>query len=84
LGARKFAVINVPFIGCVPSALVQSPTGSCIDGMNQLAKGLNDAVAALFTKLSVALPGLEYSIGNSYQLLSSAISKPLYFGKLQT
>jgi hypothetical protein len=84
LGARKFAVNNVPFIGCVPYALVQSPTGGCIDGMNQLAKGLNDAVAALFSRLSVELPGLNYSIGNSYEFLSSVIAKPLYFGKFQT
>lgn len=71
LGARKFAVNNVPFIGCVPSARVQNATGGCIDGMNQIAKGMNDAIAALFMKLSVELPGLEYAIGNSYEVLST-------------
>ncbi|XP_078178365.1 GDSL esterase/lipase At5g55050-like [Carex rostrata] len=80
LGARYFAVINVPFIGCVPSARAQNSTGGCIDSMNQLAKGLNDAVAALLVKLSVALPGLEYSIGNSYEFLSTVISKPHLYG----
>ncbi|KAF3336167.1 GDSL esterase/lipase [Carex littledalei] len=80
LGARYFAVINVPSIGCVPSARAKNPTGGCIDSMNQLAKGLNDAVAALFLKLSVTLPGLEYSIGNSYEFLSTVISKPRLYG----
>ncbi|XP_078178364.1 GDSL esterase/lipase At1g71250-like [Carex rostrata] len=80
LGARYFAIINVPFVGCVPSARAQNPTGGCIDSMNQLAKGQNDAVAALFVKLSVALPGLKYSIGNSYEFLSTVISKPHHYG----
>ncbi|KAJ4788372.1 GDSL esterase/lipase [Rhynchospora pubera] len=80
LGARRFAVINVPPVGCVPSARVLNLTGGCINGMNQIAKGLNDAITALFSKLAVALPGLKYSIGASYDLTLSAITNPLSFG----
>ncbi|KAJ3684010.1 hypothetical protein LUZ61_013174 [Rhynchospora tenuis] len=80
LGARKFGVINVPLIGCLPHARVRNSTSGCIDGLNQMAKGLNGAITTLFSRLAIALPGLKYSIGNCYEVLSSAISQPLYFG----
>ncbi|PUZ73760.1 hypothetical protein GQ55_1G013500 [Panicum hallii var. hallii] len=52
LGARKFAVINVPLIGCYPYLRSQNPSGECVDALNQLAKSLNDGIRELFSNLS--------------------------------
>ncbi|KAJ3693945.1 hypothetical protein LUZ60_009425 [Juncus effusus] len=80
LGARKFAVINVPPTGCTPFARVKNPTGACIDGLNLITKGLNDAIASLFARLVTELPSLKYSIGSSFDLISSVILDPYSFG----
>uniref|UniRef100_J3LFP5 Uncharacterized protein n=1 Tax=Oryza brachyantha TaxID=4533 RepID=J3LFP5_ORYBR len=44
LGARKFAVIDVPPIGCCPYPRSMHPLGACIDVLNELARGLNKGV----------------------------------------
>ncbi|KAL5200634.1 hypothetical protein ABZP36_021837 [Zizania latifolia] len=76
LGARKFAVINVPLIGCCPYWRSQNPTGECIEPLNQLAKRLNDEIWDLFNDLSSQMQGMKYSIASSYELVSSLIEKP--------
>ncbi|XP_072983465.1 GDSL esterase/lipase At5g55050-like [Typha latifolia] len=76
MGARKFAISNVPPIGCLPVSRRSSPTGECIDAMNAVSKGVNDAIAALFGKLSSELQGLKYSIGSSYELILSLVANP--------
>ncbi|KAL6848533.1 hypothetical protein ACP4OV_021827 [Aristida adscensionis] len=76
LGARKFAVINVPLIGCCPYWRSQNPTGECIETLNQLAKSLNDGISNLFSSLSSEMKGMKYSIASSYELVSSLIENP--------
>ncbi|KAG8071774.1 hypothetical protein GUJ93_ZPchr0006g41973 [Zizania palustris] len=44
LGARKFAVIDVPPIGCCPYPRSLHPLGACIDVLNELARELNKGV----------------------------------------
>ncbi|CAD6252135.1 unnamed protein product [Miscanthus lutarioriparius] len=76
LGARKFAVINVPLIGCCPYLRSQNPTGECVEQLNQIAKSLNDGIKDLFSNLSTEMQGMKYSIGSAYQLVSSLIQNP--------
>lgn len=83
LGARKFAVINVPLIGCCPYWRSQNPTGECIEPLNQLAKRLNDGIRDLFSDLSSQMQGMNYSIASSYELVSSLLENPQAAGKLQ-
>ena len=83
LGARKFAVINVPLIGCCPYLRSQNPTGECVERLNQIAKSLNDGIKDLFSNLSSEMQGMKYSIGSAYQLVSSLIQSPHAAGKLQ-
>ncbi|XP_062217981.1 GDSL esterase/lipase At5g55050-like [Phragmites australis] len=75
-GARKFAVINVPLIGCCPYCRRQNPTGECIEPLNKLAKSLNDGIKDLFSNLSTEMQGMKYSIASSYELVSSLIENP--------
>ncbi|XP_025804783.1 GDSL esterase/lipase At5g55050-like [Panicum hallii] len=76
LGARKFAVINVPLIGCYPYLRSQNPSGECVDALNQLAKSLNDGIRELFSNLSSEMQGMKYSISSAYELVSSLIKNP--------
>jgi hypothetical protein len=83
LGARKFAVINVPLIGCCPYWRSQHPIGECIEPLNRLAKNLNDGIRELFSNLRSEMQGMKYSIASSYELVSSLIENPQAAGKLQ-
>ncbi|EEE57542.1 hypothetical protein OsJ_07871 [Oryza sativa Japonica Group] len=66
LGARKFAVIDVPPIGCCPYPRSLQPLGACIDVLNELARGLNKGVKDAMHGLSVSFSGFKYSIGSSH------------------
>ncbi|XP_062220244.1 GDSL esterase/lipase At5g03810-like [Phragmites australis] len=74
LGARRFGIVDVPPLGCVPLLRASSPDGAsrCVDGANALARGFNDALRALLADLtgSGALPGARYSVGSSYDVVS--------------
>ncbi|RLM54776.1 hypothetical protein C2845_PM10G21680 [Panicum miliaceum] len=67
LGARKFGIINVGPVGCVPRVRVLNATGGCADGMNQLVAGFDAALESLLAGLAAnKLPGLAYSLANSF------------------
>uniref|UniRef100_A0A0E0JUS4 GDSL esterase/lipase n=1 Tax=Oryza punctata TaxID=4537 RepID=A0A0E0JUS4_ORYPU len=83
LGARKFAVINVPLLGCCPYLRSQNPTGECIEPLNQLAKKLNSEIRGLFRELSSEMQGMKYSIASSYELISSLIENPQAAGLVE-
>ncbi|RLN12486.1 hypothetical protein C2845_PM09G23940 [Panicum miliaceum] len=67
LGARKFGIINVGPVGCVPRVRVLNATGGCADGMNQLAAGFDAALESLLAGLAAnKLPGFAYSLADSF------------------
>ncbi|KAM0866486.1 hypothetical protein ACQ4PT_042607 [Festuca glaucescens] len=76
LGARKFAVIDVPMLGCCPYWRSRNPTGECVKPLNQLASKLNDGIRDLFGDLGSEMQGMNYSIGSSYELVASLIEDP--------
>lgn len=80
LGARRFGVVDVPPLGCVPSVRATSPDGEsrCVDGANALARGFNDALRAALANLTAsgALPGARYSVGSSYAVVSYFTAHP--------
>jgi phospholipase/lecithinase/hemolysin len=85
LGARRFGIVDVPPLGCVPSVRVTSPDGAsrCVEGANALAKGFNDALRALLANLTApggALPGARYSVGSSYNVVSQFTAHPAAAG----
>ena len=81
LGARRFAVTDVPPVGCCPYPRSLNPTGGCIDILNELALGFNKAVQVLMQNLSSSLAGMKYSIGSSYEVVSNIIKNPHALGK---
>uniref|UniRef100_A0A0E0CR94 AAA+ ATPase domain-containing protein n=1 Tax=Oryza meridionalis TaxID=40149 RepID=A0A0E0CR94_9ORYZ len=84
LGARRFGIIDVPPIGCVPSVRVTSPSGAtrCVDAANDLARGFNSGLRSTMARLagSGALPGMRYSVGSSYKVVSYLTANPAAAG----
>ncbi|CAD6231064.1 unnamed protein product [Miscanthus lutarioriparius] len=76
LGARKFAIINVWLLGCVPGERVLSPTGACSDILNQVVAGFNEALGSLLVDLASRLPGLVYSLGDSFGFTEDILANP--------
>ncbi|KAH6767278.1 hypothetical protein C2S52_018261 [Perilla frutescens var. hirtella] len=80
LGARKFGIISVPPVGCCPfSRLVQlNYTGNtdCFQPMNDFAQAFHLALDGLLINISSQLPGMKYSLGNTYNMTMDVINMP--------
>jgi len=75
MGARN--VINSGLIGCVPAARAFQPLGACAEGVNLLAAGFNVALRSLLaTDLAHSLPGLVYSLADSFVLMKDFLADP--------
>ncbi|XP_041004384.1 GDSL esterase/lipase At1g71691-like [Juglans microcarpa x Juglans regia] len=61
LGARKFVVAGLGLMGCIPSILAQSPTGTCSKEVNDLVQPFNANVKTIINNLSANLPGVRFS-----------------------
>ncbi|GJM98118.1 hypothetical protein PR202_ga15095 [Eleusine coracana subsp. coracana] len=79
MGARRFAIMNVGLVGCVPVARLLSPTGSCSDGLNKLAAGFNEALSSLMLSLAKTkqLSELVYSLANSHGVAEDTFRDPV-------
>lgn len=80
LGARKFAVIDVPPIGCCPYPRSLHPLGACVDALNELARGFNRGVRDAMHGLSLSFQGLSYSVGSSHAVVQSIMKHPQRLG----
>ncbi|CAN6162437.1 unnamed protein product [Urochloa humidicola] len=80
LGARKFAAINVGLLGCVPAARLLDAGGACSGELNELASGLDDALASMFGSLASRLPGFAYSLADYYGLSTATFADPRAVG----
>uniref|UniRef100_A0ACD5UK35 Uncharacterized protein n=1 Tax=Avena sativa TaxID=4498 RepID=A0ACD5UK35_AVESA len=66
MGARKFGIINVGRVGCVPIVRLLSATGTCNENLNNYSVGFASAVKSALAGLAPKLPGFAYSIGDSF------------------
>ncbi|WVZ94211.1 hypothetical protein U9M48_040132 [Paspalum notatum var. saurae] len=80
MGARKFAVINVGPVGCVPIFRRLDEAGQCDAGLNQLAADFDEALQSLLASLAERLPGLVYSLGDYFALAQDTFANPLLLG----
>ncbi|KAG6386386.1 hypothetical protein SASPL_155285 [Salvia splendens] len=91
LGARKFGIISVPPVGCCPfSRLIQlnlTATKGCFPPMNDLAQAFHLALDGLLLNISSELPGMKYSLGNTFNMTLDVINTPRnlsLFGSVDT
>ncbi|KAG5108408.1 hypothetical protein AAZX31_16G108200 [Glycine max] len=74
LGARKFGILSVPPVGCVP--IVTNGTGHCVNDINTLAALFHIEIGDVLENLSSEFPGMKYSLGNSYAITYDMINNP--------
>ncbi|XP_056170080.1 GDSL esterase/lipase 5-like [Syzygium oleosum] len=80
VGGRKFAVIGIGPLGCVPGVRALTRNGSCSGEANKLAKLHNTALTSILTKLETQLQGFEYSYFDLYTSGSERIRYPSKYG----
>ena len=85
-GARKFAVINVPPIGCTPVG--QRPwgrrgyvSGRCDESKNKLAMEFYNGLGRLLATFSSELHGFRYSVADLYGFANATFANPSAAGK---
>ena len=85
LGAKKFAIVGIPPIGCCPfqrAALNQTAgagattASGCLDPMNVAAQMLNTELQSLLQKLSSQHADMMYSFGNTFDMTKLVIGNP--------
>jgi len=80
LGARKFGIINVGPVGCVPRVRVLNATGACNDALNLYAAGLAAAMKSALAELAPRLPGFAYSLADSFAASQASFTDPQSVG----
>ncbi|XP_062221031.1 GDSL esterase/lipase At5g55050-like [Phragmites australis] len=80
MGARKFSVISIPPLGCLPSQrlrrLKQMGTQGCYDPLNDLSLRSYPMLAAMLQQLAYELPGMTYSLGDAFSMVSFVFANP--------
>ncbi|XP_056170074.1 GDSL esterase/lipase 2-like isoform X2 [Syzygium oleosum] len=76
VGGRKFAMIGIGQLGCVPSKRALTRNGACAGEANKIAKLHNVALTSILAKLETQLQGFEYSYFDFYTSGSERIQYP--------
>ncbi|KAJ0041382.1 hypothetical protein Pint_28617 [Pistacia integerrima] len=84
IGARKFGIISIPPIGCCPAVRLYNNTGGCFEEGNEFAKKFYNATEELLYGMKSELPGMTYSLGNSYEMTMAVIENAYAFGITDT
>ncbi|CAN8233321.1 unnamed protein product [Cochlearia groenlandica] len=86
LGARKFVVVGVGPLGCIPfaRALNLIPAGQCSDKVNQIVRGYNTKLRQSLTTLNMDLrtkdQNTTFVYANSYDLFLKLVLNYRQFG----
>ncbi|KAI6700343.1 hypothetical protein NL676_014667 [Syzygium grande] len=80
VGGRKFAMIGIGQLGCVPSKRALTRNGACAGEANKIAKLHNVALTSILAKLETQLQGFEYSYFDFYTSGSERIQYPSKYG----
>ncbi|XP_024978454.1 GDSL esterase/lipase LTL1-like [Cynara cardunculus var. scolymus] len=76
LGARKFAIIDIPPIGCCPAARAYNATGGCMQDLNDNARSFYRSMQSNLARFSLVFKGFKYSLGNTYAMTMNVIDNP--------
>jgi hypothetical protein len=80
LGARKFSVVSITPLGCTPSQrarrLSEDGTRGCYGPINTLSLRSYPTLAASLRDLADELPGMAYSLSDSFAMVSFIFANP--------
>ncbi|KAK7338221.1 hypothetical protein VNO77_18823 [Canavalia gladiata] len=81
-GGRKFGVLNLPALGCIPvvKTLVNGSEGSGLEEASALAKLHNSVLLVELQKLEKQLKGFKYSYIDFFNLSFEIINNPSKYG----
>ncbi|KAL0866591.1 hypothetical protein Bca101_045709 [Brassica carinata] len=82
LGARKFVVVGVGPLGCIPfaRALNLIPAGKCSDQVNQIVRGYNMKLRHSLATLNTEYHNTTFVYANSYDLFLKLVLNYRQFG----
>lgn len=83
MGARKFVVVGIGPLGCIPfvRALNLLPSGKCSVGVNELIQGYNKKLNATLDQLNQELgPESMFVYANSYDIFWKIIRNYRQYG----
>ncbi|CAM6103754.1 unnamed protein product [Calypogeia fissa] len=81
LGARRFAVVSLPPIGCIPlETLLHNTNGKCADDLNNAAVTFNTALQSLLSSLQGSMAGTTFVYLDAFTQLYDAFNNPSQFG----
>lgn len=84
-GGRKFVMLNLGPLGCIPSIRIFNlqkgvTNGSCMEEATNMAKMFNSALPKMLKQLEMQLPGFKYTIFNFFKVLAESIDNPTKYG----
>lgn len=85
MGARKFVVVGVGPLGCIPfvRALKLLPRGQCWTEVNKIIKGYNNKLTAELNRLNLEMgPETMFVYANSYVIAMSIIINYRKYGEI--
>ncbi|ERM96599.1 GDSL esterase/lipase At5g55050 [Amborella trichopoda] len=80
MGARKFGIISAPPIGCCPQMRTLSPSGSCLEELNDMARKFFSASEILLRNLTLEQKCMKYSIANTFEMVENFFLNHTQFG----
>lgn len=82
LGARKFALVSLSAIGCIPLELLltRSRDGRCNSVINDEVRRFNAALQALSEKLQATLSDAHFTYLNAFDVIYAIIENPVAHG----
>ncbi|KAG0497701.1 hypothetical protein HPP92_002119 [Vanilla planifolia] len=83
-GARKFGILSLPPLGCLPSLRAANPKadGTCLEEASSLALAHNSAVSAVLISFQYLLEKFKYAYSSGfYAWLYDLVHDPTRFGK---
>lgn len=82
IGARKFIIVNLPLIGCIPyqRSLQVGKKGKCSERANQLAASFNVPLKKMLDKLNANLPGATFLYADAYSAQLDIVNNAQAYG----
>ncbi|KAF3792738.1 GDSL esterase/lipase [Nymphaea thermarum] len=81
LGARKFVLIGLQQLGCVPH--LREKEGTCFERMNHAAALFNTRLRSSTDRMKQVMPGSHVVVVNTYNIIGDILDDPAAKGELQ-